>query len=237
MKKNLESIHRLFTIMMLAAFAFGVMFFVTNNLDFLINSITFKKASFPNIMYWLTKNSSLILPIVFLAPSFAQFERIKAAKYSFITYGILHILSLSWIFMYIGANGTEGLFSNEAITQFQYNNLVYSYVYWDTYSWTGSIFAILYGAFCIYTGLNFDDDKTKVCNLTIAAVALRVVLPVLSNIFSGNGFLSNFWITNNCIDILSSVIFTMAIYYASAYDASWISLIWDHEVPQNDEDM
>ena len=237
--KNVYGIHRIFLFLMFTCLLFGIIFFATNNLDFIINAITYSKASLPNIAYWLTKFvGTLIIPIIFLVPSVSRFERIKVTKYVFIIYGVLHILTLSWIFWYFGANGFDGFFSNEAITSFQSskeNPFVASRVFWDSYSWAANIFTLLYGILCIYAGLNFDDDKKKVCNLVISLFAAKLFIPIVLNLFSANGFLSSFWITNNYVDIICFGLFTAAIIVAATFDASWISLIWDQDVPQREE--
>lgn len=237
--KNVYGIHRIFLVLMFTCLLFGIIFFATNNLDFIINAITYSKASLPNIAYWLTKFvGTLIIPIIFLVPSVSRFERIKVTKYVFIIYGVLHILTLSWIFWYFGANGFDGFFSNEAITSFQSskeNPFVASRVFWDSYSWAANIFTLLYGILCIYAGLNFDDDKKKVCTLVISLFAAKLFIPIVLNLFSANGFLSSFWITNNYVDIICFGLFTAAIIVAATFDASWISLIWDQDVPQREE--
>lgn len=237
--KNVYGIHRLFITLMATCLLFGVIFFITNNLDFLINAITYGKASLPNLAYWFAKFiGTMIIPLVFLIPSGTHFERIKVIKYTFIVYGVLHILTLSWIFPYFAAHGINGFFSNEAITAFQSateNSFVASHVFWDTYSWAGNIFSLLFGIFCVYVGLNFDDDKKKVCDLVISLFAAKLFVPIILNLFSANGFLSAFWITNNYADIICLGIFAAAVVVAATFDSSWISLIWDQEVPQNEE--
>ena len=236
--KNVYGVHRLFIRLMTICLLFGIVFFITNNLDFIINAITYEKSSLSNLAYWFSKFiGTMIIPIVFLIPS-GIFERIKAIKYTFIVYGALHILTLSWIFPYFATHGINGFFSNESIIAFQSateNSFVSSHVFWDTYSWAGNIFSVLYGIFCIYVGLNFDDHKKKVCDLCMALFAAKLFIPIILNLFSANGFLSAFWITNNYADIICLGIFAAAIFVAATFDSSWISLIWDQEVPQNEE--
>lgn len=238
--QNPFTIHRIFRTLMVVALISGLAFFVTNNLDFIINAITYGKATLPNIAYWLSKLvGTILIPLVFLLPSFERFERIKMVKYTFITYGVLQILTLSWVFWYIGANGSDGFFSNDAITAFQSakeNSFVASYVYWDTYSWLGNLATLLYGALCIYTGLEFDNHKKKVCALSAAVALIRIFLPVILNIVSGSELFSAFWITNNYADILTFAAFCVAMFVAQIYDETWIYHIWDQELERPDED-
>lgn len=233
-------IHRVFTTLMTISLVLGIAFFVTNNLDFIIGAITYEKASLPNIAYWLSKVvGTILIPLVFILPSVSRFERIRAVKYTFIGYGILQILTLSWVFWYFGANGFDGFFSNEAITAFQSakeNSFVASYVYWDTYSWLGNILTLLYGALCIYTGITFDDHKKKVCYLAVSVALLKILLPVISNLIFANGFLSSFWITNNYADLIGLVMFAAAMILAASCDETWISLVWDQEIEQGEDD-
>lgn len=239
-RQNPFMIHRTFRILMGISLIFGIGFFVTNNLDFIINAITYGKATLPNIAYWLSKIvGPILIPLVFLLPSVALFDRIKMIKYTFITYGVLQIITFFWIFWYLGANGFGGFFSNAAITAFQSakeNSFVASYVYWDTYSWLGNIFTLLYAALCIYTGLNFDDHKDKVCKLALYVASGRLLIPILLNIVSGNGFLSSFWITNNYADIITLCLFAAAMFIAKAQDETWIYLVWDQEIERDNEE-
>jgi len=240
-RKNPFVIHRIFKTLMVISLVFGLGFFATNNLDFIINAITYQKATLPNIAYWFSKIAgTIIIPLVFLLPSFERFERIRMVKYTFVTYGILNLLTLSWIFWYIGANGFDGLFSNNAIIAFQEakeNPFVASKVYWDTYSWAGNITTLIYSALCIYTGLEFYNHKKKVCFLAVLLALFRIFVPVILNITSGNTLLSSFWITNNYADIITIALFAIALLSAQTYDETWIYHIWDQEIenPDNNE--
>ena len=80
-----------------------------------------------------------------------------------------------------------------------------------------------------------DDEKRKVCTLVSILTAVRLILPIVYDlIFPGQTFI--FWVTNNYADIVCFLLFTAALYIASTYDATWIALIWDQEVPERDED-
>ena len=198
--KNFYSIHATFTSFMTISLLIGLVFLATNNLDFVIASITYDKFSIANTAYCLSKTfGTIFLPLVFILP-LVRMERIKVAKFMFIAYGVLQLLTLSWIVEFIIANGFDGLFSNEAIVAFQSAEerpFVASLVYWDTYTWWGSLFTLLYSSLCIYAGLCFDDDKKKVCATVLAVTLLRPLLAILSDVILGNGFLSSFWFTNN----------------------------------------
>ncbi len=237
--KNYYSIHATFTSFMTISLLIGLVFFATNNLDFVIASITYNKFSVANTAYCLSKTIGIILlPLVFILP-LVRVERIKAAKFMFIAYGVSQLLTLSWIVEFIIANGFNGLFSNDAIVAFQSleaRPFVASLVYWDTYTWWGSLLTLLYASLCIYAGICFDDDKKKVCLTVLAVTLLKPILAILSNLITGNGFLSGFWLTNNYADILSFIAFTIALFMASIYDETWISLIWNQEIPQDEDD-
>ena len=237
--KNFYSIHATFTSFMTISLLIGLVFLATNNLDFVIASITYDKFSIANTAYCLSKTvGTIFLPLVFILP-LVRMERIKVAKFMFIAYGVLQLLTLSWIVEFIIANGFDGLFSNEAIVAFQSAEerpFVASLVYWDTYTWWGSLFTLLYSSLCIYAGLCFDDDKKKVCSTVLAVTLLRPILAILSDVILGNGFLSSFWFTNNYVDVISLISFTIALFIASRYDETWISLIWNQDIPQREDD-
>ncbi len=239
-RQNPFVIRRIFRTLMVISLILGLGFFVTNNLDFIINAITYGKATIPNVAYWFSKIiGTILIPLVFLLPSFERFDRIRMVKYTFVSYGIFQILTLSWIFWYIGMNGFGGLLSNNAIVAFQSakeNAFVASYVYWDTYSWVGNIMTLLYGALCIYTGLEFDNHKKKVCCLASSIALIKVLLPIILNIVTQNGFISSFWITNNYSDAITLVLFAIAMIVAQTDDESWIYHVWDQEVERPGED-
>lgn len=237
--KNFYSIHATFASFMTISLLIGLVFLATNNLDFVIASITYNKFSVANTAYCLSKTvGTIFLPLVFILP-LVRMERIKVAKFMFIAYGVLQLLSLSWIIEFIIANGFNGLFSNDSIVAFQSAEarpFVSTLVYWDTYTWMGSLLTLIYSSLCIYAGICFDDDKKKVCFTVLALTVLRPVLTIISNLILGNGFLSSFWLTNNYADVLSFIAFTVALFIASIYDETWISLIWNQGIPQNEEE-
>ena len=237
--KNYYSIYSTFTSFMVISLIIGLVFFATNSLDFVIASITYGKFSVANSAYLLSKTvGTILLPLIFILPLF-RVERIKVTKIMFIIYGALQLLSLSWIIEFIIANGFNGLFSNDAIVAFQEAEarpFVASLVYWDTYTWMGSLLTLIYSSLCIYAGICFDEDKKKVCYTVLLLTVLKPVLAIISNLILGNGFLSSFWFTNNYADVLSFIAFTVALFIASIYDETWISLIWNQEIPQNEEE-
>ncbi len=222
-----------FCALMFAAVAFGVVFFVTNNLDFIVAATEQGKFHIPNIAYALSRMvSGIILPAVFVAPTMFEFWRIKLSKIFFIVYGVLQLLTLTWIFYFL-SDGIGSLFSNTDISVFQQhvsNAFVSVHVYWDTYAWQGSLFTLLYGLLCIYTGLCFDDNRKKVRLLVILVVLLRFLFPAISNLLTGSAVYSVFWLTNNYADLLSAIFYCAAIILASVNDATWIEFIWDETV-------
>lgn len=237
--KNYYSIHKTFTTFMVISLLAGLAFFATNNLDFVIASITYNKFSVANTAYCLAKTvGTILLPLIFILP-LVRVERIKAAKFTFILYGVLQLLSLSWIVEFLMANDFNSLFSNDAIVAFQSAEarpFVSSLVYWDTYTWMGSILTLLYSILCIYTGISFDDDKKKVCILVLITALSRPILTIISNLILGNGFLSIFWVTNNYADVIALVSFSLGMFTAYIYDETWITLVWNQEIPQNEDE-
>ncbi|MBO5059796.1 MAG: hypothetical protein J6C82_02620 [Clostridia bacterium] len=240
-KRDQYAQRTIFTILMIISVFLGFIFLATNNLDFIIAALNQGKFHLPNIAYALSRIvSGLLLPFIFVAPPLFRFGRIKLTKIFLIAYGVLYALTLTWIFYFLGSNSFTDLFSNQKIIEFQRtveNSFVATYVNWDTYSWAGSIFTLLYSALCIYAGISFDDNRKKVRYCVLAMLALRILLPTLYSFIAGNGVLSAFWLTNNYADIMSFTLFTAAICLASVDDFQWISLVWDQDVSaENDDD-
>ncbi len=237
--KNYYSIHKMFATFMTVSLLTGLVFFATNSLDFIIASITYNKFSVANTVYCLGETvGTILLPLIFILP-LVRVERIKVAKLMLILYGVLQLLSLSWIVEFIIANGFDPLFSNDAIVAFQgaeSRPFVASLVYWDTYTWTGSLFTLLYSVLCIYAGLCFDDNKKKVCITVLAVAVLKPILAIISNLILGNTFLSIFWLTNGYANVISLVSFSLALFTAAIYDETWISLIWNQDIPQSEDE-
>lgn len=228
-----------FCALMFAAVAFGGVFFVTNNLDFIIAAMQQGKFHIPNLAYTLSRIvGGILLPAVFIVPTMFEFWRIKLSKLFFIVYGVLHLLTLTWIF-YFMAYGIGSLFSNTDIVVFQQhisNAFVSTHVYWDTYEWQGSLFTLLYGLLCIYTGICFDDNRKKVRLCVILVVLLRFLFPAINNLLTGGTIYSVFWLTNNYADLLSVLFYCGGIILASVNDPTWIELIWDETVDSERRD-
>lgn len=233
-RKTLLTISRIFTTSMFIALAFGIISFGVDNFDFLINLMAYKKATLPNLAYWFLRIvGTILIPAVFLLPSIGPFERIKTAKVSFILYGVLHILTVTWIFWYFNKNGMTGLFSNK-FEEFQLSDK-YSFLaaelIWGNPSWFANILNLLYGAFCIYVGFNLDDNKALVANLVTVLAVCKLILPVICNVCTGNGFLSADWIFTNYADLISFACIAVAFHFAAFGDESWVSLVWDQDMP------
>ena len=239
--RNPFAVHRTFIFAICIALATGIMFFFYNNVDVFVVGIRFGTLTFPNIMHWMLINvGTILLPLSFLIPSQNKIQRIQVIKYTYIVYGALYILTLSWIFFFIASNPIGELFSNESITAFQQSEeapMIASYALWDTYSWMGSISSLIYGVLLIFVGINIDDEKYRPCSLMLLTAVLRPILTIISNLICGNNIISLYWIGNNYGELITLTAVTVAMFLAATYDSTWISLIWDHEVPaQHDED-
>lgn len=230
----------IFLALMIASLALGALFFVSNNLDFIVAASQQGKFHLPNISYVLARTiSGILLPLIFIAPSMFEFGQIKLTKFLFITYGILQLLTLTWIFYFLDSHNFADLLSYDKVVFFQRNGenaFVATYVFWDTYSWTGALFTLIYSALSIYTGICFDDNRKRVRICMILMLAVRLLLPLLHNLFLGLGAWSPFWLVNNYLDLLSVLAYTAAICFASTDDNSWISLVWNQTLPSRDDD-
>lgn len=229
----------LFSTIMAISLLAGILMLATNHLDFIISAVEYDKLNIPNIAYFLTRIiSAVILPAIFIVPSLFPYGRIRAGKIAFIAYGVLHLITLTWIFYFISQNSFAELFSNSKIVEFQSdpnNAFVSSYVFWDTYSWQGALFTLVYGIFCIYTGLNLDDNRIRVRNFILILFVAKLILPLLSNLLSLHLPLSMFWITNNYADLISFAAFTAAVFSVSLSDNTWIEYIWDQPTANDDD--
>lgn len=238
--KNPFAVHKTFIWTICIALVAGVVFLITNHFEVLINGMKFKTFTFPNIIYWLlVAVGTILLPVSFLIPSKERIQRIQVIKYTYFIYGALYILTLTWIFPFIFQNPFLELFSNESITAFQSSDtapMISSYALWDTYSWSGSLASLAYGAILIYVGINIDDEKHRPCSLMALTALLRIVFTMISNLICGNSLLSLYWFGNNYAEIISLIAVSVAMFLAAVYDSTWISLIWDHEVPHRPDD-
>lgn len=232
--------HRsLFTTIMTVSLISGILMLATNHLDFIISAVEYNKLNIANIAYFILRIiSAVILPAIFIVPSLFPYGRMRAGKAAFIACGVLQLITLTWIFYFMAQNSFAELFNNSKIAEFQSdtnNAFVSSYVFWDTYSWQGSLFSLMYGVFCIYTGLNLDDNRIRVRRYILILFAAKLLLPILSNLFSMQQPLSMFWITNNYADLISFAAFTIAILSVSYADSTWIEFIWDQPYAIRDE--
>ncbi len=231
--KNFYAVHRTFIALMLLATIVGFAFMFTNNLDFIVEALNQEKYHFSNMAYSVSKIIiGILIPLTFLIPSQTEMGRIKSARLLFIIYGIMHIVTLSWIIPFVNSGA-------EDIVEFQSsldNSYVASLILWDTYSLAGSIFTGIYGLLSIIIGFSIDDNKKNVCTLVLLLPLLRLLAPIITNLVTGNGILSVLWITNNYADILVLAAITLAFFIASTHDATWISLIWNQEFENGTDD-
>lgn len=220
-----------FTALMAVSFIFGAVFFVTNHFDFCIRAVETGHLNMSNLAYILIHFIDvLLLPIVFIVHLNFYSGRVKSAKILFIILGALHLAALSWMIYFLGSNPFADLFSSAKTSAFQSDPnhaFVYNYVTWDTYGPAGTLFTLIYGILCIFTGIDFDDNRVRVRNRIIALMAMRLLFPLINNVIFHGRFYSMFWITNNYSVILSCITFTVAIILASLNDTIWIECVWD----------
>jgi len=210
----------------------GILFFCTNHIDFISAAFQYHKLNIPNIAYILMRIINCIfIPAIFLVPSLFPFGRIKMTKICFIAYGICNLLTLSWLFYFFANRSFSELASLSSVAQFlKEQNIIYFETIWDTSGITASILAVIFGAFTIFLGRSFDDDKFFVKNLVMVYCVMRIFFPIFLNLFFQGRVVSSYWVTNNCLDILSTICFTAAIVVASGHDFTWIEFIWDQTV-------
>lgn len=230
--KDFYYIHRGFVALMLFSLFIGLVFFFTNNLDFIIEALNQEKYTFSNTAYSLLKVIiGILLPWVFIIPTH-DMGRIKSARLLFIVYGAMYIITLSWIPVFFRL-GAEDMIAFQSSMD---NSYVASILLWDTYSWAGSIFSFIFGLLCIITGFSIDDHKNKVRWLVMALPISKLLLPIINNIATGNGILSVLWITNNYAEILALMAFAGAFNLAARFDDTWVRLIWNQEPENNTYD-
>lgn len=214
---------------MLLSLIAGLVFFYTNHVEFVSAALEYNKMNIPNLCYVLLRIiGGLFIPAVFIMPSLFEFGRIKLTRICFIAYGICHIIAISWIIYFFASNPPIDIFSSDKVFSFlRDGGFVYTFAFWDNYSLISVLFSLLYGIVAIYTGINFDKDKALAKAFVSLLLTLRVVLPLLFNIFSQGRFFSLFWITNNALEVTGQLLFTVAIIFAGANNYTWIEFVWD----------
>ena len=230
---NFYATHRMFITLMLAAALSGFVFMFTNNLDFIVEALNQEKYNFSNAAYSVSKViMGILIPLTFVIPSQTEMGRIKGARLLFVAYGVMHLIMLSWIIPYVNSGATDMVEFQSSLD----NLYVVSYVLWDTYSWAGSAYTLVIALLSIFIGLTIDDNKRKVCICVLLLPILRLLLPIITNLATGNGILSVMWITNNYADIIAMIAITIAFFIASIHDATWITLIWNQEYESGTDD-
>jgi len=243
--KNYFATDRTFMTMVVLALLCGIVFFVTSSLDFLVTAIKYNNFTVSNAAYFFAKTTATIgLPLVFIIPSIKRTGRIKPVKFLFALLGILHLISLSWVIKFIAENGFANIFSDSIMTSFQATHktindlpVISNIAFWDTYSWIGCLFTIIFSLLCFWAAICFDDKKSIVCTTMTVITIFRIFAPLVLDLILGKGFWSGLWLTTNYVDVVCWVLLTLATFTAAKYDETWISLIWDQEIPQNEDEQ
>ena len=227
----------IFKLLMFLALICGLIFFYTDHFDFIITALQTSKFNVPNIGYVFLRFFGILLPLTFIVPSFFEFGRIKLARIFFIIYGFFHLVTISWAVYFLAGNSYADIFSAEKVADFlQKSGFVYSQVFWDNTGFISLILAFIYGLAAIYTGIQFDKDKSRVKTLVCVLLTLRIALPLLSNIFTEGRIFSEYWISVNLFELICQFAFTVAIVYAGSNNFAWIELVWDQlAFSENDE--
>lgn len=220
---------------MIASLLAGAIFFVSNHLDFIIAAFEHTKFNLPNICYAIIRLfTSILIPTTFVAPSLFQYSRIRITKISFWILGILHLLTTTWIFYFFAAGYTfSDLFSSETITFFQMdisNAFVSAQVFWDSYELISVLLTLILSGLYFTLGVMFDDNRIIVRWLCVGLVLYKILTPILYNLIVLQVFPSSFWLTNNFVEFVSMIAFTIGIFIASIDDETWTASIWDEEL-------
>ena len=225
------------TLMVVSAIS-GASFFVSNTLDFIIAAVNQGVFHLPNISYSVSRViSGIMLPVLCFVPLNIPYVKVKGTKILFIACGFFQLLTITWIFYFLRFYPVSDLLDSSKIIAFQSNGnnaFVSSYVFWDTYSWIGTIYTIIYSVLFIYTGICFDDNRKKVRLCMILVLALRWLLPFISNIIAGKALWSTFWLVNNYLDLISCIAYVSAICIAAASDNAWVDIVWEQHVFEQD---
>ena len=218
-----------FKFLMFLSLISGLIFLYSNHIDFISAAMEYNKMNVSNIGYvFLRIFGGVFIPLVFIVPSFFEYGRIKLARIFLILYGVSHIFAVSWIFYFLASQPALDIFASEKIGTFLTNGgFVYPVSFWDNHSLVSAFFALVYGIVAIYTGLDFDKDKSTAKARVWLLLTLRIALPLLYNILAQGRVFSVFWLTNNALEIASQLFFTVAIMFASFNNYTWIELVWD----------
>lgn len=217
---------------MIASLLLGIVFFVTNHLDFIIAAFENTKFNVPNVCYAILRMfSCIILPTIFIAPSLFPYSKIKITKICYWLLSILYLLTTTWLVYFFRSGYVfENLFSSIAVTFFQQNitnAFVSAQVFWDTYEMIAVLFTVILSVLYALQAITFDDNRKIVRVLAIIVVAYRILTPILYALIVNHSFCSSFWITNNFVEFLSCLAFVVAIVVASTDDETWANSIWD----------
>lgn len=220
--------------LMIVSLVMGIIFFITNHLDFIIAAFENTKFNVPNVCYAVLRLfSCIILPTIFIAPSLFPYSRIKITKACYWILAILYLLTTTWlVYFFMSGYVFENLFSSIAVTFFQQNitnAFVSAQVFWDTYELISVLFTVILSGLYVAMAITFDDNRVIVRNLSIITLAFRILVPIIYNLIVNKSFCSSFWFTNNFVEFLSSVAFVAGIVVASTDDMTWASAIWDEE--------
>ena len=228
----------IFKALILLSLILSITFFYIDHIDFISSAIEFGKMNISNIGYALLRIiGGIIIPALFIIPSMFEYSRIKLTKISFIIYGACHLLTLSWIICFFLTQPAGQIFNSGSLANFlSENGYVYQFTFWDTYGLISVLFTLIYGVLAIYTGINFDKDKNTVKWLLVILLAVRVLLPLLNNVFFQFRVYSMRWITTNCLELASQLSFTLAIFFAAAENSTWIEFVWDQIILIENED-
>ena len=80
-------------------------------------------------------------------------------------------------------------------------------------------------------------DKSLVKTLVCMLFSVRLVLPLLFNIFSQGRFFSENWLSINIYTLISQLAFTVGIFYAGTNNLNWIEFVWDQPAFVETDDM
>lgn len=228
----------IFKFLMLVALISGLIFFYIDHFDFIVTATETNNFNIPNIGYTFLRLFGILLPMVFIVPSLFEFGRIKLARIFLILYGIFHIVTISWVIYFMASRPYMGIFSDQKVAEFlQTCSFVYPFSFWDNTSFVSVIFALIYGFTAIYAGIQFDKNKSLVKTLVCVLFTLRIVLPLLFNIFAQGRFFSEAWLSINVFEVISQFAFTIAIVYAGSSNLTWIELVWDQLAFAETDDM
>ncbi len=216
-----------------ASIVFGIIYFLTSHMSYLMNMIEYRALTLTNFVYAFLRLECLVLPVIFFSRRNVFFPKILLGKAFLIAFALAALSGVMWCFEYLNYHAFRDLLNEEYMLSYQAimtNYIAVNRLMWGTTNFAGIIFSFILFIMYFTTALLLHCHRKIVVGCFTVIFLFRAITPIIYILISGEMEIMLEWFTKNIFWLLSAFFMTMGIWSTAINDDLWMEHIWGEEL-------